>query len=166
MLVRLAIRYLYRSLPKGCYLAQITELLGLHLGSSTHIPKRWKKHFWPVNKVPSTRSLVKIYNISVWWVRVLRTFSGFKFYYSSVLNGENPYKMIALCLCEGLILGILMKHILCNIIWQNRHHQSWTVLTILLYHQFRGLEQGRLAEWRRLNFLKYQPKRKKIFSDR
>ena len=49
-------------------------------------------------------------------MRVLRTFSGFKFYYSSVLNGENPYKMIALCLCEGLILGILMKHILCNII--------------------------------------------------
>ena len=28
-------RYLYHSLPKGYYLAQITELLGLHLGSST-----------------------------------------------------------------------------------------------------------------------------------
>ena len=35
MIVRLAIRYLYHSLPKGYYLAQITKLLGLHLGSST-----------------------------------------------------------------------------------------------------------------------------------
>ena len=35
MIVRLVIRYLYRSLPKGYYLAQITELLGLHLSSST-----------------------------------------------------------------------------------------------------------------------------------
>ena len=35
MIVRLAIRYLYRSLPKGYYLAQITKLLVLHLGSST-----------------------------------------------------------------------------------------------------------------------------------
>ena len=34
MIVRLSIRYLYRSLPKGFYLAQITKLLGLHLGSS------------------------------------------------------------------------------------------------------------------------------------
>ena len=37
MLVRLALRYLYRSLPKGCYLAQITKLLGLHLGNSIHL---------------------------------------------------------------------------------------------------------------------------------
>ena len=35
MIVRLAIRYLYRSLPNGYYIAHITELLGLHLGSST-----------------------------------------------------------------------------------------------------------------------------------
>ena len=34
MLVRLALRYLYRSLPKGCYLAQITDL---HLSSSIHL---------------------------------------------------------------------------------------------------------------------------------
>ena len=37
MIVRLAITYLYHSLPKGYYLAQITELLGLHLGSSTQL---------------------------------------------------------------------------------------------------------------------------------
>ena len=33
MIVRLAIRYLCRSLPKGYYLTQITEILGFHLGS-------------------------------------------------------------------------------------------------------------------------------------
>ena len=37
MLVRLNTKYLYRSLPEGYSLAQITKLLGLHLGSSTQI---------------------------------------------------------------------------------------------------------------------------------